>query len=259
MISVITCTNRHDSMNTVFDNYLRQTMKDKELIVILNQDKMDLSFWKEQAKKLPRVSVFQVPEHLSVGECKNIAAEKTAYSHIAKFDDDDYYAPLYLESAWSAFEKQGEADIVGKSSVYFYFQKSKCLGFFPSLYEDRFAKQVVDSTLVFRKELLKDVCFPKMKVGSDKKFQKDCAAKGFRIFSTDRYNHAVIRSGNPNHHTWKISDEHLLKGCINLVYTDDYKPLVTGLVQNCTSIWSIFAMIKRMFPTRLCRPLVSNV
>ncbi|MCR1287428.1 glycosyltransferase [Shouchella clausii] len=230
MISVITCTNRNDSMKTVFDNYLRQTMKDKELIVILNQDKMDLSFWKEQAKKLPRVSVFQVPGRLSVGECKNIAAEKTAYSHIAKFDDDDYYAPLYLEAAWSAFEKQREADIVGKSSVYFYFQKSNCIGLFPSLYENEFAKQVVDSTLVFKKELLKDVSFPKIKVGSDKKFQRDCHAKGFRIFSTDRYNHAVIRSRNPNHHTWKISDEQLLKGCINLVYTEDYKPLVTSQV-----------------------------
>lgn len=230
MISVITCTNRHDSMNTVFDNYLRQTIKDKELIVILNHDKIDLNVWKEQAKKLPRVSVFQVPGHLSVGECKNIAAEKTAYNHIAKFDDDDYYAPLYLEAAWSAFGKQREADIVGKSSVYFYFRKSNCLGLFPSLSENEFAKQVVDSTLVFKKELLTDVCFPKIKVGSDKKFQQDCHAKGFLIFSTDRYNHAVIRSGNPNRHTWKISDEQLLKGCINLVYTEDYKPLVTSQV-----------------------------
>ncbi|MGN7284274.1 glycosyltransferase family 2 protein [Shouchella rhizosphaerae] len=228
MISVITCTNRSANMQTVFDNYVRQTMKNKELIVILNHNKMDLSVWKEQAKELPRVSVFQVPEHLSVGECKNIAAEKTAYSHIAKFDDDDYYAPLYLESAWSAFEKQREADIVGKSSVYFYFQKSKCLGLFPSLYENQFATQVVDSTLVFKKELLKDVCFPKMKVGSDKKFQKDCAAKGFRIFSTDRYNHAVIRNGNPNFHTWKATDEQLLKKCTNLVYTDDYQALVSS-------------------------------
>ncbi|WP_054707047.1 glycosyltransferase [Bacillus sp. JCM 19041] len=228
MISIITCTNRSDKMMRIFENYESQTLKNKELIIILNNDSMDISTWRAQAEQYGGVSVFQMPERKTVSECKNFAVAKTSYDYIAKFDDDDYYSPTYLESTWSAFTQYKRADIVGKSSVYYYFQISNCLGLFPSSCENTFTEQVVDSTLAFKKTIFNTVQFTKMKMGSDKKFQRDCRAKGFHIYSTDRYNHAVIRSGKPNLHTWKISDEHLKKKCINHVYTEDYESLVNA-------------------------------
>src|SRR5699024_5233007 len=117
MITVMTCTNRNTMMDNIFHNYAIQTMKNKELIIILNNDDMDLNVWKKEAKQYPSVFIYQMPERMMVSDCKNYAVKKATYNHIAKFDDDDYYAPSYLQSAWNAFAKHQEADIVGKSCV----------------------------------------------------------------------------------------------------------------------------------------------
>lgn len=217
-------------MDNVFQNYANQRLKNKELIIILNKDDMDIKKWKAKAKKYKNVFIYHLPEKMTVGQCKNFAVPKTNYSHIAKFDDDDYYAPRYLEFAWKAFRKNKQAAIVGKSSIYYYFKRSMKLGLFSSNAEYQFVKWVADSTLVFKKEIFKHVQFSKMKVGSDQRFQMDCKKKGFYIYSTSRHDHTVIRSENPNNHTWKINDSDLLKTCTNIVHTNDFKPIVTSPV-----------------------------
>lgn len=227
MISVITCTNRNTMMENVFLNYSIQTMKNKELIIVLNKDNMDLKVWRTEAKKYPYVSVYQMPERMTVSDCKNFAVQKASYDHIAKFDDDDYYAPSYLQSAWTTFTRHKKADIVGKSSVYYYFQESKLLCLFPSLTECTWTDNVADSTLVFKKSIFHHVRFSKQKIGSDKKFQRDCIETGYKIFATDKYNHAIIRSRYRNH-TWKINEQKLISMCSDIVYTDDYHSLVTA-------------------------------
>jgi len=226
MMTVITCTNRNTMMKNIFQNYSTQTMKNKELIIILNKDDMDLEVWRNEAKKYPFVYVYQMPERMTVSDCKNVAIQKATFNHIAKFDDDDYYAPSYLQSAWMTFKKYPEADIVGKSSVYFYFQEHKLLCLFPSLKENNWTDNVVDSTLVFKKDIFNHVSFRKQKVGSDKRFQKDCQAIGYKTFSTDRYNHTVIRSRNQNH-TWKMNEQRFINICSESMYTDNYQSIVT--------------------------------
>lgn len=227
MMTVITCTNREMMMDNVFHNYSIQTMKNKELIIILNKDEMNLDVWRNEAKKYPSVTVCQLPERMMISECKNIAIRKAKYDHIAKFDDDDYYAPAYLQTAWDVFMKNPEADIVGKSSVYFYFQDRKLLCLFSSANENTWTDHVIDSTLSFKKDIFQHVRYRKWKVGTDKIFQRDCIAKGYNIFSTDRYNHTVIRRSN-QHHTWKITEQSFIDICTNVVYTNDYQSIVTS-------------------------------
>ena len=212
-------------MENIFYNYSIQTMKNKELIIILNNDDMDLNVWKNKAKKYPSVFIYQMPARMMVSDCKNYAIQKAKYNHIAKFDDDDYYAPSYLQSAWITFSNHHEADIVGKSSVFYYFQERKLLCLSPSLRENTWTDNVTDSTLVFKKDIFNHVCFRKQKVGSDKRFQRDCKVMGYNIFSTDRYNHAVIRRKNENH-TWKISEQRFINMCSYVIYTDNYQSIV---------------------------------
>src|SRR5699024_3965708 len=147
MMTVITCTNREMMMDNVFHNYSIQTMRNKELIIILNKDEMNLDIWKNEAKKYPSVTVYQLQERMIVSECTNIAIPITKYHYIAIFDDDDYYAPSYLQTACGIFMKYPEADIVGQSSVYFYCQEQRLLCLFPSLYENTWTHHVIQSTL----------------------------------------------------------------------------------------------------------------
>ncbi|SDI86506.1 glycosyltransferase family 2 protein [Natribacillus halophilus] len=219
MISVLTCTNRPHMMNNIFANYAQQELEQKELILILNQDEMDINIWKREAKKYPNVSVYQLPARMSVSACKNFGVQKATYDYMAKFDDDDYYAPRYLTTVRDAFTEK-QADIVGKSSIYYYFTNRNALGLFPSNSENSYTTRVADSTLAFKKDVCKHVRFTPMKMGSDSKFQKDCRMKGFTIYSTARYDHVAIRGGAS--HTWNITDEQLMKQCTALVYTKDY-------------------------------------
>src|SRR5699024_12858721 len=114
MMTVITCTNREMMMDNVFHNYSIQTMKNKELIIILNKDEMNLDIWRNEAKKYTSVTVYQLPERMMVSECKNNAIPKTKYHYNARYDNDEYYATAHLQTASDMSMKYPKAKITGK-------------------------------------------------------------------------------------------------------------------------------------------------
>lgn len=213
-------------MENIFLNYSSQTIENKELIIILNNDSINLSRWIGKAANYSNVSVFQLPEWYTASECKMFASQQASFDYIAKFDDDDYYAPNYLISIWSIYQTNKEVDIIGKSTVYVYFQESNYLGVLHSSKENQYTNRVVDSTLTFKKDVLSKVSFIRSKYGSDAKFQKDCIYNGFNIYSTDRFNHVVFRNEHHNDHTWKITDQQLMNACTDLICTNDFKSII---------------------------------
>ncbi|MFC5447066.1 glycosyltransferase [Paenibacillus aestuarii] len=224
MISVITCTIKPECINNIFNNYDQQTVKKKELFIILNRDDMDIKMWRERAKKYPNVSIFQLPSHVSVGQCKNFAIKKANYSVIAKFDDDDFYAPNYLREALDAIKKTN-ADIIGKRSYYSYVEKNKALVIRGEKNENKFVELVCDATLVFRKRVFDKVQFNDMCPGSDKAFQKDCRRHGFKIYSSSIKNFAYVRRDSKKH-TWKISEDEFMRNSAFICKTDDYRRFI---------------------------------
>jgi len=76
----------------------------------------------------PRIRYLHVPERLSVGDKRNRLAAAARGQYIAHFDDDDYYAPRYLESMVGALEAQG-ADFVHLCSWYLYDLRHDFFGF----------------------------------------------------------------------------------------------------------------------------------
>ncbi|WP_078430382.1 glycosyltransferase [Alkalihalobacterium alkalinitrilicum] len=226
MVSIIVSTTRQHHINIVFANYKRQEWKEKELIIILNKEDMDIYEWKKEAKKHQNVTVFQLSEKLTLGECLNFGIEKSKFEYIAKFDDDDYYGPCYLKQSMTAFENTG-ASIVGKHTVFMYFENSKTLAVCNPKREKQFTRFIKGGTIMFKKEIFKKVKFIKAPVSTDLYFLRDCAKKGYKIFSTDRYNYTCIRRGDKNTHTQRSSDKSYLKQSIIVCKTDNFVPLVT--------------------------------
>ena len=137
----------------------------KELIIVLNRDDMDIEKWQEQAKNYWNVSVYQLPEETTLGECLNYGIKKAKYAFIAKFDDDDYYGPHYLTHAMKAFEKT-DTSLVVKKTVYMYFEKDKTLAVHVPGEENKFVTGgVKGATLLFRKEICHIVNFPNLNRG----------------------------------------------------------------------------------------------
>lgn len=224
-VSVITCTNKPAFMNNIFANYKNQTFHKKELIIVLNNNAMNIQNWRKKANAYQHVSIYQLPQSTSLGHCLNFAVKYSKYEYIAKFDDDDFYAPKYLSDSIRLF-KTTKADIIGKRSYFTYFEHKHMLMIrFPNQ-ENRFVPLVHGGTFIVKREVFKRVKFADRSIGEDVRFLLDCARKGFRIYSGSRYHYAYIRRPYGKHHTWKVSDNYILKACKFYSYTDNYKTMV---------------------------------
>lgn len=212
--SVITVTNRLNYVNSIFNNYNRQNHLKKEMIIVLNNNKLNLNSFEAIAKKYTNIKVFKLDEKITLGQCKNFAFEKTSMENIAFFDDDDFYGPNYLTHSLVALE-QIDSDIIGKKCYYIYFEKNKTLTLFLPHKENQFVSHVADSSLVLKRKLLEEVKFPDLEgAGAISRFQKTCVQLGYTIYSADRFNYVIHRHPNPQiQHTWKIEENRLLKLC----------------------------------------------
>ncbi|MGG3466176.1 glycosyltransferase [Neobacillus pocheonensis] len=224
LVSIITCTIREENMDNVFNNYQQQSYKDKELIIILNKDSMDIDRWIEKAKKYRNVQVYQLHQKATLGDCLNFGIMKAKDDIIAKFDDDDYYGPDYIKSSIEAF-KNKHISIIGKSSVFIYFKNIKAL-IHVSGNENSITDSVAGATLMFRKNVFQQVQFEKVNRGEDYHFLEQCKEKGLTIYSTDRFHFAVIRQ-DADKHTWKISEEELMAWGELIAISEDFQSLVS--------------------------------
>ncbi|KWX71917.1 glycosyltransferase [Paenibacillus jilunlii] len=125
-VSIITCTKRQKCMDTLFRNYARQSYRNKELIVILNHKNLKITEYIKAARKYKNVTIYSLPDETSLGRCLSYGVERANCSFIAKFDDDDYYAPDYLTDSMR-IQRQTNADIVGKRAHYMYLSGKKLL------------------------------------------------------------------------------------------------------------------------------------
>lgn len=225
-VSVITCTNREQFIENIFNNYNQQEWSQKELIIVLNNNSLDITEWSKKAANYKGISVYQVDEDQNLGACLNFGVSQAKYDYIAKLDDDDYYSPYYLTDMMHAFE-DSKVDIVGKKAFFIYFEsKQRLVLKFPDL-QNRFFYHVAGATLVVKKKVFDDISFrTNVTAGSDALFLIDCLEKGFKLFASDKFNYICIRRTDQNSHTWKIPDKLLMHDCI-IFNCKNYQAFVT--------------------------------
>lgn len=226
MVSIVCSTIRQHFMENVFQNYETQVLKEKELIIILNRDDISIDKWQIRAKFSQNVSIYQLQEKLTLGECLNFGIKKARYDFIAKFDDDDYYAPNYLSQSMEYFNKTN-ADLVGKRTIYMYFEDEKILAIHKPGKENKFVNQgLKGATLIFKKDISKKVWFPKLNLGEDTFFIRQCIKNKFKVYSIGKDNYVCLRTSKTGHHTWDTNNELLLKKSSIVCKTDDYRPFI---------------------------------
>ena len=141
-------------------------------------------------------------EEISLGMCLNFAISKCLYSFIAKFDDDDYYGPYYLSEAYNTFLSTN-CDIVGKSKTFTYFENFNKLMVRNKGVENDYTNSVLGSTLCFKKYVFDTIKFRDVTCSEDRFFNNACIKKGYKIYSTSKYNHIVFKHSNIDEHTFK--------------------------------------------------------
>lgn len=212
-------------MANIFENYQRQNISNKELIIILNNNKLEINHYRSYAMQYNNISIYQLDEKKSLGACLNYGAAKAKYDIIAKFDDDDYYGPTYLKSSLREFEKEN-ISIVGKRSYYVFLEQKNTLLLKAPHKVNKFVRQIAGPTLVFKKEVWQNVPFNNLKVGTDTNFIYRCRKAGYKIYSTNHHHFAHIRRKDRNSHTWKTTEKKLRKGAKKITFTGDFKKVV---------------------------------
>lgn len=217
MVSVITCTKRIALIPQIIRNFENQTIAEKELIIVIHGDLTEqLDICQDNIIILP------FNQQKSLGECLNEAIKKSQFGIIAKFDDDDYYGPSYLKEAVSYLENN-QADLVGKETIFVYFQSTQMLGLL-QLTDEKYLN-LAGSTLVFRKHIAVDIPFPPLSLGEDAAFLEGCHKKSFHMASTSPFHYVYVRYSNA-HHTSTIKNEQLMRRCRVIKKTHDFKPFV---------------------------------
>ena len=222
-VTIITCTNRINYADNILQNFLRQNYKQKELIIILNNNSLNKEDWEKLTEGHDEIRIYQLDERISLGSCLNYGVSQSKGQILAKFDDDDYYGPMYLKSSVESLMST-KADVVGKSTSFVYFEFKKIIALRNLGKENKFVTRVEGPSLVIKREVFDKVIFPDKSLGEDIAFCKACIKEGFKIYSSDRYNHVYIRHKSKANHTWGINDELYLKLCHVIGTTDDYRP-----------------------------------
>jgi glycosyltransferase involved in cell wall biosynthesis len=224
LISVVACTKREHMFKNILENFQRQTVVDKELIIVLNKSGM-----KFEATKDEKVRVFYLDECVTLGECLNFGVSQARFPVIARFDDDDYYAPKYLENSLNLM-KERKAEVVGKGAVFVYFKNKHLLTLFRHHMNHTFVNRefLSGATLCFQKGVWECVPFRKLNTGEDIQFQRDCLRHDIRLYSGGFQDFAVIRYGEEHGHTWKVDDETFMNHCRRMAVTENFEDIVGG-------------------------------
>jgi GT2 family glycosyltransferase len=222
LISIIACTNRASFLPNIIENFTRQTLADKELILILNTTTIEPEFAdQELSTHQIKHKILQFSEEITLGECLNHGIQHAAYPVFAKFDDDDYYGPNYLNEAANALHETN-ADVIGKSTFYIYFEHNKELRLYHPGHENlwisnngnNYFQYLHGASLIIKKDIWEKISFPYVNIGEDTLFQKQCFQMKIPMFSTSKLHFAYKRYTIPNHHTSDIKDQSLIRKSI---------------------------------------------
>ena len=216
-VSVVTPTyGRGHHMQRLYTAFEAQTWENKELIVL--DDSPEASPFMQNLSD-PRVRYLHDPERMSVGEKRNRLAELATGELIAHFDDDDYYAPRYLEhmagylescemvklSGWFAWSTTHRAffywDTAAVAAVHFLVESNKSIQIYNMGKKSEQEKNLwVQKNLVgygfsyaYTKALWRDCPFPMKQHGEDRVFLQDILRKNREVgMCADREGLALV-------------------------------------------------------------------
>ena len=73
--SIITVTNRDYCIKNMINNFLRQNLKTKELIIVINNDNIDTEHIYKYINQSLNIHIYKLSETISLGSCLNYAIE----------------------------------------------------------------------------------------------------------------------------------------------------------------------------------------
>lgn len=119
-VSVLTATfQRPHYLPHLVRTFKHQTYPDKELVILDDSPVPDANL-ERLAQSDPEIRYTHIPQRLRLGAKRNLLVEQARGEIVALFDDDDYYAPQYIETMVAHL---GDKDFFTLSAWYAYSLK----------------------------------------------------------------------------------------------------------------------------------------
>lgn len=214
-VSILVVSNKPAFMDKILENFRRQALPNKELVVVFHcsggEKSVDLPALRAKIKPGERARVFaRDADCLSFGYCINDGISLTKMEYVAKFDDDDHYAPHFLTDLLPAFS-YCEAQVCGRLTFHTYLEEKQCLVVRKPGNEYTYCTFLPGATLLIHRDVFQKAMFRDIPRDIDGRFGVDCTKAGIRMFSADGFQLLVMRASDKSKHTWKASDSVILR------------------------------------------------
>jgi glycosyltransferase involved in cell wall biosynthesis len=218
LVSVILSTKRPELIKSCLEKFHGQNYPNKELILVVNTDKVNLTMVQRLVDEFPNVHVFQMHQEKNIGSCLNFGVAQARGKYWFKMDDDDLYGPNYLiDMVHLAIAV--DFDILGKPPSFIYIKDED------KLYLRNNAVQFQHTVDSFN---IPHLCGATLGGKRDRFLEfsenhRACVDTGFvengkamdRIMVVgDIWNFIAFRSGDKNGHTWRHDDEGIIKNAV---------------------------------------------
>ncbi|MCO5971262.1 methyltransferase domain-containing protein [Actinoallomurus soli] len=208
-ISVILPTNRPEQIDHAIEQVARQVHRPLQLVLVTHGFSSDRAAAKARAAGLENVVVLSADAGLTLGAVLNLGIDAADGAYLAKMDDDNLYGPHYLSDLAYAFDYT-TAGLVGKGAHYCEMRThGVTLLRFPHL-EHTEAELIQGGTILADGDVLRRLRFSDLPRAVDSDLLRRAQAEDVGIHSADRFNFVSVR-GDREAHTWKVSDEELMR------------------------------------------------
>ena len=211
-VSALMPTMRPENVARCIENFRKQSYRNKELILILNNADFDLAAIRGDAESIPNVKVLYVEGRTTLGDCLNSGVEAASGQYVAKMDDDDYYGERYLSDSVLA-ASFSDSEVVGKGLYFMYLEARDATAIRSGLPDHSFASSIAGGTLFIRTDVAREIRFGSVSLREDKYFLRDATQAGCRIYSADRFNFVRVRGRHTAGHSDPTPDSEFLKKC----------------------------------------------
>ncbi len=207
-VSVITPTKRPDLLVSRLDNYIDQSYRNREWIILVNGNNTDVDLLQKTIEPHHDIRIEMVHQQGNLGACLNSGMQMATGKLWFKMDDDDFYGSNYLLDMVLAWRTTG-ADTFGKPPAFVYIEEEDALfcrgnvsyaSTVVSGPNPQFCGATIAGTVP---EGQKHIFSQAMRSAIDTIFFEDAHTSGQLLVFTDPYNFTVYRASAAHFHTWR--------------------------------------------------------
>lgn len=204
-VAVVVPTNKESIIPRIVKTFLNQTYKNKELLIVLNDNKMDVASFEETYGFLENVSFISVDENRHICSCLNESTKHLSkdVTHVVRFDDDDLYYPAYIEQAMKVHTKH-RADLSGVEKFNVLLVEDAYIGKMKNgventlLVNPKHPVGIIGGSMILNRSLLETLPFDEQNEevwgANDTFYGQKAILEGKRVYARDSQNFLYVRT-----------------------------------------------------------------